>query len=488
MLSFFLFVKRKHAPLFLIFTLALLFAVAYSTLSIVRHLHYESYGYDLGINDQTVWKYSRFQIPVSTIAPLPDRSKLAMHVELVYALLSPLYWIWDSRRMLLIAEALSLVSGSIAAYLLAKRRLKKEIISFAVFLSYIMFFGLQFAVWFDVHSTSFAAAFLMWFIYFLDRKNLKCTFIFFLLTITAKENMAVYTFVITLLYLVRRRERHLVVIAISSLLYMLFVFFVYFPHIMHVAYQYQNKDGLLSNLNPIYLFNTKEKLVTIFYSFLSFGFIPILNPLTLVLIFTHFTTFFVLASDLPGAQGLFGHYRVTLAPLFVWSTVVTIGTFKFLNKRYFAYYLIACTLTSQYFLHLPLSYLAKDWFWKEPNAVANINRVIGEDIDTNDAIASQNNITPHLSHRDHIYTLYPTKRNFGKNSPCNERVCDWFSWYGNPKYIIVDTSDNWDIRHLLADPKDYRKGLANMERARVITVYRKIGNTVLYQILKSPES
>jgi hypothetical protein len=70
---------------------------------------------------------------------------------------------------------------------------------------------------------------------------------------------------------------------------------------VNVTYQYQNQAGLLSNLNPLYLFNTQEKLVTLFYSFASVGFLPLLNPLTLILIFTHFTTFFVIASDLPGA-------------------------------------------------------------------------------------------------------------------------------------------------------------------------------------------
>lgn len=134
MLSPLLFIRKKHLPLLFILFLSLLFIIAYSTLSFVRHLHYDSYGYDLGINDQTVWKYSTFQVPVSTIAPLADRSKLAMHVELVYALLAPLYWIWDSRRMLLIAEVVALVSGSIAAYLFAKRKLKSEMMSFAIFI------------------------------------------------------------------------------------------------------------------------------------------------------------------------------------------------------------------------------------------------------------------------------------------------------------------------------------------------------------------
>src|SRR5258705_13132086 len=91
----------KRFALIIPFIICLLFFAAYGTLSIVRHNNYQSFGYDLGINDQTVWRYATFQAPVVTISPFPDKTKLAEHVELVYALLAPFYWIWDSRKMLL---------------------------------------------------------------------------------------------------------------------------------------------------------------------------------------------------------------------------------------------------------------------------------------------------------------------------------------------------------------------------------------------------
>lgn len=428
-----------------------------------------------------------FQAPISTIDPFPDRSKLALHVELVYALISPFYWIWSARKMLLLVSAFIVCSGGIAAYLLSKKRLKSEFLSFAILISYLMFYGLQYAVWFDVHSTNFAAAFLMWFIYFLDQKKTRLTLLFFFLAITSKENIALYALVLSSLYLIRRRNKLLIFMSLFSIFYLLFIFFVYFPHIIKVDYLYDNRAGLLSNLNPLYLFNTKEKLVTIFYSFMSFGFIPMLNPLTLILIFAHFTTFFVIASDLPGAQGLFGHYRVTLDPLFIWATIITIGTFKFLNKKYIAVYLLICTFYVQYALHLPLSYLTKQWFWTEPAAAKNIDNLIVNYLPTNASVASQNNITPHISHRDKIYTLYPTKKEFRSNSPCGKTLCNWLDWFGSPTYIIVDTSGNWDIRHLLADRSVYLEALSNIEKAKIVVKYKQIGDAVLYKVLKNPK-
>ena len=161
----------------------------------------------MGINDQTVWRYSRFEPPISTIAPFPDRSKLELHVEFVYALIAPFYWLWSTRRFLLIISAVVMCSGGLAVYLLSKHRVKDEFLSFSLTFSYLLFYGMQFAAWFDVHSAGFGAAFLMWFLYFLDRKKRWWSLLFFFLTITSKENMALYTFVVAIIYMIRRREK-----------------------------------------------------------------------------------------------------------------------------------------------------------------------------------------------------------------------------------------------------------------------------------------
>ena len=56
-----------------LFVLGFIGVLAYSTLSILRHHHFESGGYDLGIFDQAIWHYSRFQVPASTTVTLKTR-------------------------------------------------------------------------------------------------------------------------------------------------------------------------------------------------------------------------------------------------------------------------------------------------------------------------------------------------------------------------------------------------------------------------------
>ncbi|MFE9428029.1 DUF2079 domain-containing protein [Kitasatospora sp. NPDC006697] len=73
-------------------------------------------GFDLGIFDQGVRGYAHFGLPVSTLKWYhhefpPGFSLLGDHFSPVLALLSPLYWIWDDPRSLLLGQALLFAAG-----------------------------------------------------------------------------------------------------------------------------------------------------------------------------------------------------------------------------------------------------------------------------------------------------------------------------------------------------------------------------------------
>lgn len=465
----------------------ILFFITYGILSIVRDAHYQSFGYDLGINDQTVWRYAHFQAPLTTSDPFPDKTKLVEHVELVYALISPFYWIWDNRKMLLLLEPAFFCASGIAVYLLAKKRKLNEVISIGLVIGYLGFFGTQNAIWDDVHSASFAASFIMWFIYFLDTKKKWLSVLFFILAITAKENIGLLTFLISGVYFIKERSKLLIFFMTASVVYVCFIFFVYFPHIVHIKYLYENSRGLFSNLNPLTFADTSEKRQVIWYSLLSFGFLPLLSPLSLIPAVADLATYFVIANQLPGAQGLYGQYRITLAPLLIFASIVTICRFKKINRWYIGAYLIICTLLVQYILHLPISYLAKSWFWQQPSGVNSINYLSDHYLPRTASVVAQDNIVPHVSHRDKIYSLYPEKKTFMKDSPCGQTTCDWFRWYDDPQFLFVDTSLEWNATDLLTDRQPFIKGLQNLEKAKVITVYKRIGSTTLYRVNENPD-
>src|SRR2546423_14597512 len=83
--------------------LALVAAVAYAAISIDRHDHFASNAFDLGVQDQTVWGYSRLQMIPNTVEMIPNL--LGDHFHPILMAVAPLYWIWDDARVLLLMQA-----------------------------------------------------------------------------------------------------------------------------------------------------------------------------------------------------------------------------------------------------------------------------------------------------------------------------------------------------------------------------------------------
>lgn len=465
-----------------------MFFGAYALLSLVRHDHYQSFGFDLGIADQIVWRYSTFQAPITTIAYYPFTSKLTDHLDLLYPVISPFYWIWSSPKMLLIFQSLFVCVSGFAVFLLARRKKISYPASIALLVGYLSFYGVQNALWFDAHGVSFGASFLMWFIYFLETRHRWGSVITFLLAIASIENIAVITLFIAFYYFIKRKERFSLVFVLLSLVYLFGVFRIYFPYFTGEGFRYTDtRIPFIRELNPMHFFDSDAKRQVIFYSLAWFGFLPLLAPLALLPAVADLGTYYLFAQNLPRTHGLFMHYRITLAPLLVWATIESLRRLsKRTLKRAVPFYLIACVVVFQYLLHLPLSYLTKSWFWQKPQSVDSINAVIAT-LPSTASVVSQNNITPHISQRDQIFTLWPEKRDFEHDSPCGAKTCDWFRWAGSPQYLIVDTGDEWDIRHFLANREEFIKGIQNLETAGVIRLIERRDTAVLYEIIKNPQ-
>jgi len=476
---------KKKVERYLPYIICSLFFIAYSVLSIIRHNHFLS-GYDLGISDQAVWLMSKFKDPLSSSHAYAFTSLFSDHVEIIYALLSPIYWVFDDPRILLVLQAFIIAFSAVPIYLFAQKKKLRFSVKIALLISFLMFYGIQNALWADVHSLVFAAGFLSWFIYFLEVGKTKLTLFTFFLLISCKEDIAMFTFLITaVLYIVQRKKAALVFMGLS-LLYLGVLFGIYYPHFTPNGYRFDNEGGLLTNVDLTNMYNTPDKRTVLLTSMAWFGFLPILSPLYLLPAVGDLFHYFVLGNGhVTSAQGMFLHYRVTLAALLAWPTIMTISKYKKLNTVWTALYLLCMALLFQYLLHLPLSYFAKSWFWREPASVANIRLMISY-LPADAPVVSQVNITPHINHRELVMTLWPEKKEFSKASLCGKRSCNWFRWAGSPRYLLVDTSTDWDPRYWLTDRDTFIDGIHNLEKAKVIAVDKQQGSAVLYKVLKSP--
>ena len=146
---------RRIAPATLApWLLAALAAIGYAWAAIYRFDHFGANAYDLGIFDQTVWGYSRFDWIANTILRIPH--ELGDHTDFTLMLLAPLYWVWSDPRMLLLVQAVLLASAALPLYALARDQLGvAAAILFEV--AYLTFFGVLAGDIFDFHELALAA-------------------------------------------------------------------------------------------------------------------------------------------------------------------------------------------------------------------------------------------------------------------------------------------------------------------------------------------
>lgn len=464
--------------------ICLTFFIAYLSLSLIKHLHFQT-GYDLSVDNQIVWEYSRLMLPISTVHAYAFTPVFWDHIEFVYAFISPFYWILPDARMLIILQVIAIILSGIPVFLLARRHKVNLYVSYSLLISYFMFFGIQNALWSDVHSLVFGVSFLAFFIYFLDTNRKWLTILFFILALTSKEDIGLLTFLISFVYFIKNRKRINIYLMSASIIYVYLLFFVYYPNFT-LGYQYANKGGLLSGINLFNFFNTTAKREVIFYSLSSFGFLPLLNPLFLIPFLGDLGHYFIAGNDTAtSTHSIFLHYRVSDAVLLVLPTVFMIEKFNKLNNKFMAFYILFFTFLFTYILHSPLTYLTKKWFWTQPSGVKNINKIL-QYLPQDAYVVTQVNISPHISNRKLIVIMWGDTKDFKENSPCGLEKCAWFKWARNPKYMVVDTSPEWNIINLLANREDFIAGLNNMEKVGNIKKYKQIGSSVIYYVQKNP--
>jgi uncharacterized membrane protein len=99
--------------------------IVYSTLSVLRHESYHSFGFDLGLFDQVFWNTTQgrpFESTMSQSLPVPH-SLLGDHFSPVFLLLMPFYFVFPHPETLLVLQTLALALGAWPVYLLAKLKL-----------------------------------------------------------------------------------------------------------------------------------------------------------------------------------------------------------------------------------------------------------------------------------------------------------------------------------------------------------------------------
>src|SRR6266705_4802084 len=126
---------------------------AYASISVYRNEHYASNAFDLAVQDQTVWGYSRGEFIHNTVLGIPNL--LGDHFHPILMTLAPFMLIWNSAEVLLVAQAVLLAAAGIPVYLWGERELG-PLAGVAFQAAYLVFWGVLAGVIYDFHHAAFA--------------------------------------------------------------------------------------------------------------------------------------------------------------------------------------------------------------------------------------------------------------------------------------------------------------------------------------------
>ena len=183
---------------------AAVFAVLYCVLSLSRHSHLQTAGYDLGIFAQAVKGYAHLSAPISEIKGA-QFNLLGDHFHPILMVLAPVYRVFPSVRTLLVAQGVLLALSIVPIGRLAVRRLDPGR-AYSVMVAYGLSWGLQGAVGFDFHEIAFAVPLLAFTVVALAEEKWAAAAASSLPLLLVKEDLGVTVAVVGLWLLVRRRR------------------------------------------------------------------------------------------------------------------------------------------------------------------------------------------------------------------------------------------------------------------------------------------
>ncbi len=293
------------------------FAIAYALYGIVRHWHFETSAYDLGIFDQAIWHLSRFEAPASTISGF--NNILGDHFYPIIALLAPLYWVSPHPETLIVAQAVLFAVSLVPVFIFLADRLPRGS-AYALTIACGLFWGMQRAAAFDFHEVAFAPLAIATAILAMDKRRWPLFWISVAAIITTKEDLIPLVVMFGVFLFLKGDRLRGAVIAVSSTVMFLIVILFVVPHFNEShGYAYTGIYADIAahpwRLLPV-LVTPKVKVSTALMWFAPFLFLPLGSPFAMFVLPIAAER---LLSSNPNHWGMSFHYSAPLAPILAMS-------------------------------------------------------------------------------------------------------------------------------------------------------------------------
>jgi uncharacterized membrane protein len=181
--------RRLGRPQLLLWSAIATYATAFSALSVLRHRAFQTGRFDLGNMVQAVWSTAHGH-PLQVTGLRGDEiSRLAAHFDPILAAFAPLWLVWPSPDLLLVAQAIAISLGALPVYWLARKHLGSERAGVGFALAYLLYPPTQWLTLNEFHPVALACPLLLFAVWFLDEDRVIPFALCGLLATTTKEEI-----------------------------------------------------------------------------------------------------------------------------------------------------------------------------------------------------------------------------------------------------------------------------------------------------------
>lgn len=181
-------------------------AAGFSSLSVLRHEAFSTGRLDLGNMVQAVWATAHGDPLEVTSLRGEQFVRLGAHFDPILVLFAPLWWLWPSPSVLLVAQACAVASGALPVFWLARKHLRSERAALGFSLAYLLTPALEWMTLHEFHPVALAAPLLLLAFWYLDEERLLAFAIVAGLALTTKEHAGLAVAGLGLWHVLTRRR------------------------------------------------------------------------------------------------------------------------------------------------------------------------------------------------------------------------------------------------------------------------------------------
>ena len=439
--------QTKHLS-FILFATGIWFYGAFLLLMTwSRYQGFISESIDVVYFHQVIWQLSEFKIPYLWNLNQQLYPTWSQHFSPILIFIAPFFWISHSGGLMMILQAAAAISGAVPIYLISKHFLKTKSIGLAIAFAYLSFGGLQYGFGYGFHEILFFPILFLWAYYFYLRKQTKRYFLFIILSLFCKEEVAfIVLFWGIYLFFFKRDRLFGTITAALGILWYIICFDIVFPMFNKGGFGYWGQYatdggsgmwGIIKNtlFKPFSFLQTLVtpgiKIDMMFQTFGQFAFLFFLFPPALLIIFPSLMEK-LLSSNIAMANG--AHYSAAIAALTVVATfeaLPRIYQYKLITKHinnknvFFTSLIFYCALGSTVFYGYngySLIPAVHETIYERGLSDANYQTLIQviNALPQDATVSAQYQIAPHLNKYYKNLTIWP-------------------SMTGTEDFVIVDT-------------------------------------------------